>query len=76
MSFGQNINNTVGQIEYMSLINDIVVDLLPIVFGIFGGLLLLCLILVSAICAFVFYHRSTVSKYKVKLEYAQQPVYT
>ena len=75
VSFGQNINNTVGQIEYM--IQGSTTDIIaPIVGGAVGGVvILICIFLFLIIIPIMCYHRSTVSKYKEELKYAQQPVY-
>ena len=74
VSFGQNINNTVGQIEYM--IQGSTSDIAPIIGGAVGGVvILICIILFLIIIPIMCYHCSTVSKYKEELKYAQQPVY-
>ena len=75
VSFGQNINNSVGQLEYISQAPT--VDIAPIAGGAAGGaVLLICVIIVLIIFPVVCYYHSTVSKYKEELKFAQQPVYT
>ena len=75
MSFGQNINNIVGQIEYISL-GSPSADIGPIIGGAVGGVvLLMCIGLFVIIIPIMCYHRSVVSKYKEELKYAQQPIY-
>ena len=65
-----------GQIEYISQ-GSPSADIGPIIGGAVGGVVLLIIIIIFVIVIpIVFYHRSTVSKYKVELKYAQQPVYT
>ena len=75
VSFGQNINNSVGQLEYIS--QAAAVDIAPIAGGAAGGAVLLIIIIcVLIIIPVVCNHHSTVSKYEEKLKFAQQPVYT
>ena len=80
VSFGQNINNSVGQLEYF--FTTPTVDIAPIILvvlivgGAAGGVvLLICVIFVLIIFPVMCYYHSTVSKYKEELKFAQQPVY-
>ena len=69
VSFGQNINNSVGQLEYF-----FTVDIAPIAGGAAGGAVLL-IIIICVLIVLCYYH-TTLSKYKKELKFAQQPVYT
>ena len=65
VSFGQNINNSVGQLEYIGFVSALgVVPIAPIVGGVGGAVLLICVILVLIIIPVVCYHRTKVSKGK------------
>ena len=82
MSFGQNINNSVGQIEYISQLmgSSVNVDFSFIIGGAVGGVVLLSIFAIFTIFVLIIipvmcYHRSKVSKYKKELKYAQQPVH-
>ena len=71
--FGLNINNTVGMLEYGSVSDSIA----PIAGGVAGGVIVLLLIFILVILVPIIYcYYSSISKYKVELERAQQPVYT
>ena len=72
VSFGQNINNSVGQLEYIS--QAAAVDIAPIAGGAAGGVILLIIIICVLIVLPVMCYY--LSKYKKELKFAQQPVYT
>ena len=67
MFFGQNINVSVGQLEYIS-------NTAAIAGGVTGGVALI-LILLLIFSAILYCYLSSISKYKHELEHAQQPVY-
>ena len=69
MSFGQNVNNSVGQLEYTAASPDTA----AIAGGVAGGAVLLVLILLLLIVSPILYcYLSSISKYKQELVIAQQ----
>ena len=74
MSFGQNINHIVGQLEYISLQAPFI-DTAAIAGGVTGGVVLILILVSLMISIFLYCYFSTIFKYKHELEYAQQPVY-
>lgn len=71
MLFGQNINNNVGQIEYSAGPNTAV-----IAGGVTGGVVLILILILLMFACILYYHLSSISNYKSKIEHAQQPIYT
>ena len=55
VSFGQNINNSVGQLEYVSMAP--AVDIAPIAGGIIGGMVLLICVILFLLFLKIVHHR-------------------
>ena len=72
MLFGQNINISVGKIEYFA--SSRIATIASIAGGVTGGAILVLLLLVM-FSAILYCYLSSISKYKRELEQAQQPVY-
>ena len=71
MIFGQNINSSVDQLEYISSLTS---NTAAIAGGVTGGVALV-LILLLIFSAILYCHLSAIYKYKHELEHAQRPVY-
>ena len=72
VSFGLNINNSVGQLEYTAGL-----DTAAIARGVSGGVVLLIFILLLIFSIILYCYLSSISKYKQELVIAQQSsIYT
>ena len=78
MSFGQNIDNIVGQLEYTAAPGTAGLDTAVIAGGVTGGVVLMIfIILLSIFSPILYFYISSISKYKQEIEIAQQSsIYT
>ena len=73
MFFGQNVNSSVGQLEYIATGQLASSNTADIAGGVTGGVALF-MILLLIFSATLYCYLSSISKYKHELEHAQQPV--
>ena len=77
MSFGQNINQTVGQLEYINQQDptSAPVNTVAITSGVTSSVIITLIVLLLMFSTIFYCYRSSVSKLKNEIEHAEQPVY-